>query len=156
MSSETRTRTDVGTTVGLNDWQAGVVGGLIGGVLMGTMLSALNPAALTTAIPTMYGLESGVAGWTAHLAHSAILGVVFAAIISMVFEHGGRPAISGAIGLVYGAVLWVVLAAFVMPVWVNAVAGATVLPSPNLGLPGSLPPHLVYGVVLGVLYPYLR
>jgi hypothetical protein len=81
--------------------------------------------------------------------------VVFAAIASAAGFGGSVGRLTGA-GLVYGAILWIVMVNIVMAIWLNVVGfpGGPVL----LGftLPGSLPPHLVYGVVLGIVYLFIR
>ena len=157
MSQETRTDTTTATGAALADWQAGVVGGLIGGAVMGTMITVMSTPTIAVAIPALYGLApppNGLAGWIVHMSHSAVLGVVFAAVASSSVGSGiGRSAVAG---LVYGAVLWAVLAALVMPIWLQAVGFPQAPPFPNFALPGSLPPHLVYGVLLGIAYPLVR
>jgi hypothetical protein len=154
MSQETRTETTATTGTGLADWQAGVVGGLVGGAAMGAMITMMMPPVIEMAIPALYGLSGGLAGWVVHMAHSAILGVVFVAIAaSTSLGHGvGRSAVAG---LVYGVVLWAVLAALVMPIWLQTLGFPAAPPFPNFALPGSLPPHVVYGVLLGALVPFL-
>ena len=154
MSQETRTETTAATGTELGDWQAGVVGGLVGGAAMGVMITMLSPPVIEMAIPALYGLQGGLAGWIVHMAHSAILGVVFVAIAANtgLASGVGRSAVAG---LVYGIVLWAVLAALVMPIWLQTVGFAGAPPFPNFALPGSLPAHAVYGVVLGALYPFL-
>ena len=153
MSQETQTRTQTGLGR-LADWQAGVVGGLVGGAVMGAMITMMNPPVIEMAIPALYGLSGGLAGWVVHMSHSAILGVVFVAIAANtgLASGVGRSAVAG---LVYGIVLWAVLAALVMPIWLQTVGFAGAPPFPNFALPGSLPAHAVYGVVLGALYPFL-
>lgn len=154
MSSETRTGTRTETGTRMADWQAGVVGGLVGGAVMGAMITMQSPPVIEMAIPALYGLQGGLLGWVVHMSHSAILGVVFAAIAGTTVASGiGRSAVAG---LVYGVVLWAVLAALVMPIWLGAVGFAGAPPFPNFALPGSLPAHAVYGVLLGALFPYLR
>jgi hypothetical protein len=154
MSQETRTETTAATGTGLADWQAGVVGGLVGGAAMGVMITMMMmPAVIEMAIPALYGLSGGLAGWVVHMAHSAILGVVFAAIAGTGVVSGvGRSAVAG---LVYGVVLWAVLAALVMPIWLQTLGFPAAPPFPNFALPGSLPAHAVYGVLLGALVPFV-
>jgi hypothetical protein len=160
MSSETRTGRGTGTGTGLADWQAGVIGGLAGSAVMGAMITMMMRPVIVGAIPALYGLApppNGLAGWVVHMSHSAILGVVFAAILSGgLSRYGSSVGASAVAGLVYGIVLWAVLAALVMPIWLGAVGFANAPPFPNFALPGSLPAHAVYGLVLGVLYPFLR
>ncbi|EMA55077.1 MULTISPECIES: hypothetical protein [Halococcus] len=158
MSQETRSETATTTSTGLADWQAGIVGGLVGGAAMGAMITMMMQPVIEVAIPALYALApppNGLAGWVVHMAHSAILGVVFAAVATGtgVGRGVGRSAV---VGLVYGVVLWVVLAAVVMPLWLGAVGFAGAPPFPNFALPGSLPGHAVYGLLLGVVYAALR
>lgn len=154
MSQEMRSETATATGTGLADWQAGVVGGLAGGAVMGAMITMMMQPVIEVAIPALYGLApppNGLAGWVVHMAHSAILGVVFAAVAT-----GTGVGRSAVVGLVYGVVIWVVLAAVVMPLWLGAVGFAGAPPFPNFALPGSLPAHAVYGLFLGVVYAALR
>jgi len=58
-------------------WQAGVVGGIAGAAVMAVLISGMNAAVLRGAIPALYGLSGGVAGWVVHLSHGAVLGVGF-------------------------------------------------------------------------------
>jgi hypothetical protein len=158
MSQETRSDTATATGTGLADWQAGIVGGLVGGAAMGAMITMMMTPVIEVAIPALYGLApppNGLAGWVVHMAHSAVLGVVFAAVATGtgVGRGVGRSAI---VGLIYGVVLWALLAALVMPIWLQTVGFAGAPPFPNFALPGSLPAHAVYGVLLGVVYSFLR
>jgi hypothetical protein len=139
----------------LGDWQAGVVGGVLGAAVMAVAISLMNPPTLAAAIPGLYGLSGGVAGWVVHLSHGAVLGVAFAAVVETdalgvdsVTRHFGA-------GLAWGVVTWVVLAALVMPVWLGAIGFPNAPPFPNFAVP-SLVWHLVYGAVLGVVYPLSR
>jgi hypothetical protein len=43
----------------------------------------------------------------------------------------------------------------VMPIWLQTLGFPAAPPFPNFALPGSLPPHVVYGVLLGALVPFL-
>jgi len=71
------TETDgaVDATERFDDWQRGVGGGLLGAVAMALAISAMNPPTPAAAIPALYGLSGGVAGWIVHLSHGAVLGV---------------------------------------------------------------------------------
>lgn len=155
MASETATpqRTDTGTAFG---WRPGLAAGLVGGVAMGVMLTMQMTPVIENAIPAMYGLSGLAAGWVAHLFHSAVLGVAFAYLLDAVGWRDRAATWGGGvgIGLGYGVVLWVVLAAIVMPIWLSAVGfpGAPALPNFN---PMSLVGHVVYGVVLGAVYAAL-
>jgi hypothetical protein len=155
MASETATPQRTGTETAFA-WRPGLLAGLVGGVVMGVMLTMQMTPVIENAIPAMYGLTGLAAGWVAHLFHAAVLGVAFAYLVdaagwrSRAAEWGA----SVAVGAGYGVVLWVVLAAVVMPVWLSSVGfpGAPALPNFN---PMSLVGHVVYGVVLGGVYTTL-
>jgi len=148
MATETSTQTAAVTNLG--GWKAGVIGGLGGGLVFGGMMTMMMPDIIEMAIPGMYGLDGGVAGWTIHMAHSAVLGVVFAAVATAVPQYTDTTSKSLAAGVVYGVVLWAVLATFVMPAWVGAVLPMNP-PVPDIN-PMSLVGHIVYGGLLGMLY----
>lgn len=152
MASETTTEAVVGRNTRIEPWQGGVVGGLLGGAVMGIMLTVQMTPVIENAIPAMYGLSGGLAGWIVHMFHAAILGVVFAAVA----ERADVDALGASLGagLVYGVVLWLVLAVLVMPVWLGAVGFAGAPPLPNVNVQ-SLVGHLVYGGVLGLTYPFV-
>lgn len=148
MATKTSTRTAL--IADLADWKAGVIAGLGGGLVFGIMLSTMMPDIIGGAIPGLYGFSGGVAGWTIHMGHSAVLGVVFAGFARAVPQYTNSLGKSLGAGVVYGVVLWAILGAVVMPIWVGAVLPMTP-PVPNIN-PMSLVGHVVYGGLLGVLY----
>ncbi|WP_136716468.1 histidine kinase [Halorientalis salina] len=153
MSTQTDTVFERG--VQLAAWQAGVVGGLLGAAVMAVLMAAMSSPVLTMAIPALYGFSGGIAGVTIHLAHGAVLGVAFAAVVQSGFV--GRPSpgrVLGA-GILWGVLVWVALAALVMPVWLATVGFAGAPPFPNFAVP-SLLWHAVYGAVLGGVYAITR
>jgi hypothetical protein len=155
MSQATETGTVTGTATN-STWKAGVVGGVAGAAVMAVLVSVMNPPTLEVAIPSLYALApppNGVAGWVVHLSHGAVLGVAFAGVAEA--AGGGRSlGRSVGLGVLWGVVTWAVLAALVMPVWLDAVGSPANPPFPNFATP-SLLWHLAYGVVLGALYPAL-
>ena len=153
MSTSTETTTDTG--VSLADWQAGVVGGIAGAAVMAVLISIMNAAVLQGAIPALYGLSGGVAGWVVHLSHGAVLGVVFAALVEQVYPGEQSAGTVVGLGLLWGVVTWIGLAALVMPLWLSAVGFPMAPPFPNFA-PPSLVWHAVYGAGLGVAYAGLR
>ncbi|WP_276299622.1 histidine kinase [Halorussus lipolyticus] len=152
MASETTT-TAVETSSEPVAWRGGALAGLVAGIVMGAMLTMQMGPVIEVAIPSMYGLSGLTAGWAVHLFHSVVLGIVFAGIASIAsgVDSVGRSAL---LGLVYGVGLWVLLAAFVMPVWLGAVGSLADPPLPNFN-PLSLVGHVVYGLVLGLAFPSL-
>ncbi|SNR51293.1 hypothetical protein [Halorubrum vacuolatum] len=156
MASETATPTNTGTGTEIASWQAGLAGGIGGGLIFGVMMTMQMGMIMEMAIPGMYGLGPSLAvGWVIHMFHSVVLGVVFALILEptgLDKKLDSAPAIAG-VGLVYGVVLWIVLASFVMPAWVGAMTEmAPPVPDWNMQ---SLMGHAVYGVVAGVIYAAL-
>lgn len=158
MGADAQTETQTVSRTAFPGWQGGVVGGLIGGIAMGAMIWMSDPGVLEMAIPALYMVDGAVAGWTAHLFHSIVFGLVFVALLRLpaLGKYSESVGMSAGLGLVYGAVLWIVAAGLVMPVWLQAVGFAGAPPLPNWALPGSLIPHLVYGVLLGAVYAYLE
>ena len=155
METETATTTEAERGVHLADWQAGVVGGIAGAAVMAVLISVMNAAVLQAAIPALYGLSGGIAGWVVHLSHGAVLGVVFAAIVDRGLGGDRSTGTVVGLGLAWGVVTWIGLAALVMPVWLSAVGFPGAPPFPNFAVP-SLLWHVVYGGVLGVAYAGLR
>ena len=152
MSTETTTATV--TAAELSSWKSGVAAGLVGGAVMGVMLTTVMTPVIEVAIPAMYGLSGGAAGWVLHMSHSAVLGVAFVGLANALGVSEDLPRSAG-LGVAYGVALWVILAALVMPVWLGAVGFAGAPPLPNFN-PTSLVGHVVYGGVLGAVFPFVR
>jgi len=144
-------------------WQAGVLGGLAGSFVMGLLMAFVNPApVLEVAIPNMYGIQAtpgepaALIGWIIHMAHGAVLGVGFAALLRIdpVERVASSLVGTGLFGVVWGLITWVGLGVVLMPVWLSAVGFPGAPPLPNIGVMG-LVAHVVYGVVLAVVYEML-
>lgn len=151
MATATETASEPGVENG--NWKAGVVAGILGALAMGILVLLMNKATLAVAIPSMYGLAppaSVGAGLFVHLSHGAVLGVVFAAIVAAVTPDSTGKVVG--LGAAWGIVTWIVLAGLVMPIWLSAVGSPANPPFPNFAIP-SLLWHLVYGIVLGAVYP---
>ncbi|MBX0295224.1 histidine kinase [Haloarcula nitratireducens] len=153
MATESTTAAE--TDVTLADWQAGVLGGILGAAVMAVLISLTSPPVLQGAIPGLYGLSGGVAGWVVHLSHGAVLGVAFAAVAERGLPADRSIGSTLGLGVVWGVVTWLVLAALVMPLWLGAVGFPQAPPFPNFAVP-SLLWHVVYGGVLGITYAALR
>ena len=134
----------------------GSIAGVIGGIVFGMLMTMQMPMIMEMAIPGMYGFGPSLAiGWILHLFHSAILGAVFGVLITL--TNIGQLLDSnlklGVAGLLYGIILWVILASFVMPAWVGAMTEMSpTVPDWNIQ---SLMGHAVYGVILGIAYAVL-
>lgn len=134
-----------------NRWVAGAVGGIVGGVGFGILLQFVM--GIMPVIGALYGVESLLAGWIAHLFNSLVFGLVYAGLAATPrFAAWARDVGRGAgLGAAYGVVLWIVAAGIVMPIWLDVVGFASPPPLPNLTVMGLIG-HLVYGVLLGVVF----
>ena len=151
MASETVTSRVQNTET--QPWHVGVAAGALAAVVMGALMVVQMRPVLEVAIPSMYTLTGGAAGFTIHVAHGAVLGVGFAALAGYVGVDSTTQ--SFGLGIAYGVVLWAVLAVLVMPVWLGVVGSPANPPLPNVNVT-SLVGHLVYGVVIGLTYPTLE
>lgn len=152
----TETGRDVRTDAQPIHWKAGAIGGIVGSAVMGALILGMNTAVLAVAIPSLYSLApppNVPAGLAVHLFHGAVLGVIFAGIASSL-DYDSTGKVLG-LGLLWGVVTWVVLAALLMPTWLSVVGSPASPPFPNFA-PPSLLWHLVYGIVLGGVYLGVR
>lgn len=133
-----------------NRWVSGAVGGLVGGIIFGLVIQFVMD--IMPVIGALYGLESLAVGWIAHLFHSVVFGLVYAAVVGTprLSQYASKESTGAALGAAYGVVLWFVAAGLVMPVWMDAM-GLSAPSIPNLGVM-SLAGHLVYGVLLGAIF----
>ena len=124
---------------------AGIAGGLAGGVMFGILMQMMD---MITMVAMLVGSESVVVGWLVHLAISAFIGASYAVLFA---RFATRLVPAALIGMGYGMVWWVLGALLLMPA--------------KLGMPTftfnttawqSLMGHLLYGLVLGIVYALLR
>jgi hypothetical protein len=119
---------------------AGLAGGLVGGVVFGLMMQAWDMIPMVAALVES---DSTAVGWGVHMLISAFFGVAFTVVLG--------PVLTGLVdatllGLVYGAVLWVVGPLLLMP----ARLGMPLFVVDDMALQ-SLLGHLVFGVLLGAV-----
>jgi uncharacterized membrane protein YagU involved in acid resistance len=98
-------------------------------------------------IAGMMGSDSALVGWAVHLAISAMFGIGYA----LVFGRFNRPWLGG---LIYGFIWYVLGPLTLMPLMTGmglqwSVAGVT-------GSMPSLMGHLIYGLVLGLVFGWLE
>lgn len=144
----------------------GIVGGIAGALAFGILVWLLEPGFLRSSIPAMYGFEpTGTIGWTVHLLHGAVLGIVFAAIVSRrpVFEvlapveeppylgPMGLRTRTAAAGLAYGIAIWALVPIVVLPI-LGGIFRTDELQLVSTVAVESLIGHSLFGVVLGVVY----
>ncbi len=139
-------------------WKGGGIAGFLATVVMGTVISVMHLPTLQLAIAGLYG-QSGnlIAGWVAHLVHGTLFGMIFALLLSApglyrVTEWYWKTIVAG---IVFGMMLAVVGAGIIMPIWLGVTGFSTPPPIPNVTTPLLLW-HLIYGLVLGGLFPVLE
>ncbi|PSP76037.1 histidine kinase [Halobacteriales archaeon QS_3_64_16] len=149
MSTESTART--GATTSQENWVAAAIAGIVGTIALGGLQMALGSAeTIAGAFPALYTLGPSLAiGWAVHLFHGAVLGVVFAALVSRPPLGGYVDGIGATLGA--GVVTTVALAWVLLPIWLRVVGFPQAPPLPNVGM-SSLVGHLVYGVVLAGVY----
>lgn len=127
--------------------RAGVIGGLTGGLVFGMMMGMMG---MLPMIASLVGSESATVGFLVHMLISVVFGVGFAMVLGRrVHSHG-----SGAgLGALYGLFLWVLGPLMMMPVMMGmGLQFANAFSTQNLM---SLAGHLMFGVVLGLVYSAL-
>lgn len=128
------------------------IAALVAGLAMGAIMDQF--VGLMPVVGVMYGVENSLVGWAAHVFHSALFALLFAAGCTIAPLDDVSSSLRGStlLGLGWGLLLWVVAAGVIMPIWMMAVGlDATV---PNLS-PIGLVSHTVWGLLLGALYALL-
>jgi hypothetical protein len=156
-----------------DEWLGGVLGGVVGGIIAGLLLQ-VGAGGTLRAQAAMYGLAAETTtGWGVHLAHTAVLGLVYAGIMGvatdwyltrilsvtrqsraaanvlkpLINRFGITTVVTGATGLQFGLVVWLCLPVVAVPL----VAGDSGGSVPQLGVVAVLA-YVVYGLGLGVVY----
>jgi len=136
---------------------AGILGGLAFGLMM-QMMMAPAPDGREMPMMAMVAMvvrsDSLVIGWLYHLFNSAVIGALFGLLL-------GRRVHSAATGLAWGAawgVIWWVLGGLIlMPMLLGMEPFAALrMPPMRPVAMGSLAGHLLYGLILGLLFKQLR
>lgn len=128
-----------------NHIKSGAWGGVIAGVVFGAMMGMMG---MLPMVAMLLKSESAVFGFILHLVFSAIIGGIFGFVFGHAALNKGQSIL---LGLLYGAIWWVLGPLIVMPLWLgmgiqlSAKGVAMAIP--------SLWGHLVYGFVLGLIYP---
>lgn len=137
------------------DWRAGAVSGFLAATVTGLAISLVRLETLRVAIAGLYGFEGSLlVGWVAHLVHGTLFGLLFAWVLSdpglyRVTDWWWKTLLAA---VVYALVLAVAGAGIIMPIWLGVVdpSRSTTIPNVTTAL---LAWHLIYGVVLGTVYP---
>jgi len=139
-------------------WKGGAVAGLLATAAMGAVITAMDLSTLQHAISGLYGLPEGLlTGWLVHLIHGTLFGLLFALVLSdpglyNLTDWYWKTLVAG---VVYGMMLAVFGAGIIMPIWLATAGFSSPPPIPNVTVP-MLIWHLVYGIVLGGVYPVVE
>lgn len=147
MATESKVTAAVELGTDKNHWAIGGVAGFLAGALFGAMM-AHTP--MMENVAALIGLADPAAGWIIHLVIAIIFALIYVGIVSFeqVSPYANRPSVGSVVGAVYGIVLWIVGATIIMPLWLT---GSLVIDPNWMSFVG----HIIYGGVLGVLYPIL-
>jgi hypothetical protein len=122
---------------------AGIIGGLVGGLVFGIRM-ALD--GMMPMIAHLVGSDSVAVGWVVHFAIAVFIGATFA----LIFSALTRSVLTATgWGLAYGAVWWVLGPMLIMPAWLGMTEMVFVW---NDTTRNSLIGHLIFGVLLGLVY----
>lgn len=134
----------VSTTEKVRD---GLIGGLAGGLVFGVMMGMQG---MLPMVGMLIGQQNAFVGFIVHMAISAFIGVTFGLLLDRFTGSLGGALVSAAL---YGVVWWVLGALILMP----AMLGMTdmVLQVGQMQWM-SLMGHVVFGLVMGVVYVYAR
>jgi uncharacterized membrane protein YagU involved in acid resistance len=126
---------------------AGAAAGLVAGIPLGIIMQA------TDVMPMVADLISDPStglGWLVHLFNSALFGAIFAVLFS---RWIARPGAAIGLGLLYGIAWWVLGALVIMPAWLGM---SEMIFQIGANQWWSLLGHLLYGLLLGMLYVLIR
>lgn len=137
---------------------AGVVAGLIAGLVFGMMMQLMNAPTpeggqmpMMAMVAKVVGSTSLAVGWIYHLFNSAVIGAIFAWLFSNRAVSVGRGLAWGA---VYGIAWWIVGGQILMPIALGMPPFASIMmPDMRMVAIGSLIGHIIYGLILGGLFP---
>jgi len=140
------------------DWRSGAISGLLAAVVMGVGITVAQQATMQVAIAGLYGQAGNLlVGWLAHVVHGTLFGILFALVLAEpgLYHLTDWPWKTALAGIVYGIVLAVGGAGIVMPMWLEVLGTASPEPIPVLSVP-MLIWHLLYGAVLGTVFPFVE
>jgi hypothetical protein len=145
-----------------NNVAAGALAGLIAGVIFGIMMQMMNaPTPDGRQVPMMMMVamvvksDSIAVGWLYHLFNSAVIGGIFGWLLGR--ATADRISVGTGWGALYGLGWWILGGLILMPLLLGMPAFAPLrMPSMRPVAMGSLTGHLIFGVVLGMVFAWLH
>lgn len=154
--------------------KSAVLASIIAGALLGVILQLGVSGELIKAEAALYITDpSTIAGWVAHILHSAVFGVIYAGVVTgyvdqymnmvlgitqrseaaanafvpLINWFGMATVVTAAMGLIFGVLVWIIFAVSLVPI----IVGNPSYPFPYIdGI--SFIAYLFYGVGLGGVY----
>ena len=126
------------------NWKAGVYGGLIAGLVFGIMMGMMGMLGM---VAKVVGSDSVIVGFVYHMFNSAVIGALFVPLYGRLSSNKGKGL---AFGLIYGLVWWFLGPLILMPLTLGMGTRLSI-EGMSMALP-SLPGHLIFGGILGILY----
>ena len=144
-----------------SDITNGIVVGLLGGVVFGIMMQMMNaPTPEGGQMPMMAMVakvvrsDSMAVGWLYHLFNSAVIGAIFGWLLG---ERSHRFSAGVGWGALYGFIWWILGALILMPLFLGMPTFAPLMMAPmRMVAMGSLIGHIIYGLILGAGFVWLR
>lgn len=128
----------------------GITGGLIGGSVFGVMMGMMG---MLPMIGKMVGQPSAGIGFFVHLIISATIGIGY----SFTFGRCATVMKKGfGAGLIYGGIWWLLGPLTLMPLFMGMGLGVNWNLAAATKMMPSLMGHLIYGVILGIVYVLLQ
>lgn len=122
----------------------GILGGMAGGLVFGITMHLMG---MMPMIAKMAGSESVAVGWFIHIIISAVIGAFYVWWFGKQTSSYGRGIL---FGMIHGMIWWIIGALTIMPLILGmAVQYSEALSEMSLM---SLMGHLIYGVILGLIY----
>lgn len=132
-------------------WIAGAVGGLAGQFVFG-LSRIVYLLWRSVEIPAIY---QQIVNWGPYLASSLVLGLGFAVLVSNISLATDNLATSIVLGFGYGLLTWLVPLPTMIAIGLGLLGVPATPVIESFGL-DSFGRHVVYGLVLGIVYPQIR
>ncbi len=132
--------------VASNRFVAALMGGLAGGIAFGLLMQVTD---IMLSVAALVDSSRTVVGWTVHLAISLLFGLIYALVAGMRVHTMGAAAITG---VVYGWFWWILGGLIIMPAWLGR---EDLIFRFTATAWQSLAGHMMYGLLLGLVYGYV-